>query len=770
MAKTFSNTFFSTKMFLAAALLAAVALLIYADTLDTPFVFDDLLAITGNPGIRVLRFTPESVSGILKSARPLAQLSFALNYRFHAYDVGGYHVFNLIIHIITALLILLVADQTLRLCNFKNTLAVSFFIAALWLVHPLHTQSVTYIVQRMNAMAAMFYMLTFCCFIRARTMALTETRPMARNILYALCLLSAVLGMAAKETAATLPVMLLLYEWFFFQSRKPVNPAGLLAWTGLVILALFILFFFYMGAAPFSAIGDMFKQHNFTLPQRLLTEAGVVVYYISLLFFPFPSRLNLVYDFPLSRTLTDPVTTVAALAALSALFASAVYAARKHPLPAFCILWFLVTLSIESSIFGLDLIFEHRTYLPSIFPVMGAVWFVVGHIRNKTAAVGLLTAVIVIFSAWTFQRNGTWRSALTLWLDNIAKSPRLATPYNNAAAALFQDGRYDEAMVYYKTALQLDPDNIYAYNNLGLVFAKIGLTAKAVACYETAIKKEPHYASAYNNLGLLLAGLGRHREALTYYKTAIRYDPYNAQTYNNLGVELAVQGAYNRAIINYRKALALDPAYAEANFNLGVVLSDNGDYEQALVHYKAAVKNRPDYLKAMNNLGLSYMALNYPDKAIEHYLAALKIDPDYENALNNLGAALADAGQTEYTAARLPENLRLPNRLARIYNSMASAFLRQGRIEQATTCYYKALDLKPDFNDALFNLGVALMTEENYREAARVFYKSITLDPKDTEARDKYNLCLKRMTDQGHSAFSPEPLSDKIGIEPDRQH
>ncbi len=631
MTKAFSDTPPGVKNFLASVLLIIIVLIVYANTFDAPFVFDDLLNIKENVGIRLTRFTPESLARVLGSDRPLAGLSFALNYYFHADDVRGYHLLNLVIHIITGLLIMLVAEQTLRRCEMGST-AIPVFAAGLWLVHPVHTQSVTYIVQRMNAMATMFYMLALFCYIRARVKTADGINPFERALLYALCLVSAILGLAAKETVATLPIILLLYEWFFFQHMNSTWLKKQLPWIGLVILTTMVLIVFFMGDNPLNTIYGMYDKLDFTLKQRLLTQASVVVYYVSLLVFPFPSRLTLVYDFPLSRTMTEPMPTALAITALVMLCAAVLCSTRKHPLPAFCIVWFLVTLSVESTVIGLDLIFEHRTYLPSIFPLIGFVWLAFTRIPAKAAAVAIISTAIIACGIWTHQRNSTWQSPVRLWQDTVNKSPGKALPYNNLAVCLAESGRLDEAVSNYQTALDIKPDYASAHYNLGVDLYQTGRHPSAIDHLETAVRLEPENVQALNALGLAYAAAGRGEDAVNSYFQALHVRPDFMPALTNLGIALAASLRAGESI-NTFSISGLSPWQLARIYNSAA--SDfikAGDLDSAGLYYYNAVQLDPAYIDGLYNLGLVLAREKAFQQAAAVYARILAISPHEETA------------------------------------------------------------------------------------------------------------------------------------------
>jgi len=553
--------------------LAVLGLLIYAQTLENPFVFDDGFNILNNPGIRL---TELSWDGLNRAAwespsrnRPVAYVSFALNYYFHRYQVVGYHVVNILIHLAAALILFFLAQRTLTLPGLhpkyeSQARWIAFFAALVWMVHPLNVQSVTYIVQRMNSLTAMFYLLAMLLYVQGR---LTEKKE-KRLALFAGCGVAGLLALGSKENAATLPFMLFLYEWFFFQNAswswlksRWWLPAG-------IVLFFLVAAFLFLGIHPLAAILHTYGHRDFTLTERVLTQFRVVIFYLGLFFFPHPSRLNLTHDFSLSHSLLSPPTTLLALAGLLGLAALAVITARKDRLVSFALLWFLGNLAIESSVVGSEIIFEHRTYLPSMMVSLLVVALVFRFIKPKVLNVGLFCLIAAVLSLWTFERNLVWRDEVTLWRDCVAKSPDNARAHNNLGLALAKRGDTVQAIEHYRKALALKPDHPEAHNNLGLAFSGLGRYDQALRHYQEALKDDPLYVPALNNLGKEMRRRGRLNEAASHYRLALEIQPDSSEVHNNLGVALAVQGRLQEAIEHFQKALTLDPGYLSAARNL----------------------------------------------------------------------------------------------------------------------------------------------------------------------------------------------------------
>ena len=509
-------------------LLALLVLAIYSNSLNGPFVFDDLDHITKVSEIRMTTISSASISKAAFQAhdpnRPVANVTFALNYYFGQYRTFGYHLLNVFIHIGTALLLFLLLKAMMDLPgvqlpeNIRRW--VPFAAALIWAVHPLQTQSVSYIVQRMNSMAAFFYLLAFYCYVKAR---LSHSNTI-RVVLFFVVLLSALLAVGSKQNSAILPLFIALYECFFFQDIQ-------IAWLRKRLPFLVVVCgFFWAAFLVFFRGGNLLLRfinyggRDFSLWERLLTQFRVIVHYISLLFFPHPSRLNLDYDFAISSSPWQPVATIFSIIAIIILVVLVFRFARTQRVISFAILWFLGNLLIESSIIPLEIIFEHRTYLPS----MMVVWMVVlllARFSNRRIffiVVGLLT---VILSTWTYQRNRVWSDDLLLWEDCVAKSPRKA--------------------------------RIHYY--LGNIYSERHNKEKAIGYFEEAIRLKPYYAFPYFGLGFILEDQFRLEEAVVTYSKAIAISPEWWEPYYYLSFALAKQRKFAQAIKNCKEALRLNP-------------------------------------------------------------------------------------------------------------------------------------------------------------------------------------------------------------------
>ena len=379
------------------SLLAIVVIVIYGDTLTSPFIFDDLPNILHNPHIRVpaLSFKNLAWAGFNSPVtnRPVANISFALNYYFNGYNLVGYHVVNILIHLTCGISLYFLAKATLQTPALRSRYEkfgwIPFIAVFIWLVHPLQTQSVTYIVQRMNCMAAMFYVLAMLFYVKFRMSKASRSKWM----LFAGCVISAFLAFGTKEITATLPLFIILYELYFFQELSGKWARRNFLLLGGVFLLFVIIALVYLDYDPVARILKGYGSRDFTPLQRVLTQSRVVMFYISLMLWPNPSRLNLDHDFALSYSLLNPATTLISITVILALIAVAILLARKEPLLSFGIIWFFGNLMIESSVIGLELVFEHRNYLPTMFAIIAIVSLVFRFSKRAMPAVIALSQI-----------------------------------------------------------------------------------------------------------------------------------------------------------------------------------------------------------------------------------------------------------------------------------------------------------------------------------------------------------------------------------------
>ena len=351
-----------------------------------------------------------------------------------------------------------------------------------------------------------------------------------------------------------------------------------------------------------------YKIRDFTLTERVLTQFRVVLYYVTLVVWPHPSRLNLDYDFPTSHGLLNPPLTLVSILIVMGLIGYGVWSGRKRPLVSYFIFWYFGNLLIESSIFPLEMVYEHRLYLPIIGPIVLFVAAVVKgwekirsrlRLRQEQASetgTSLLPRMdypvwgffllSVIFLAWgTHVRNEIWKSPITVWEDCIKKSPNKYRPYYNLGLDYYWSGRYEQAINLLKTANRLKPEDTQTLNNLGAAYRKAGQNQQAIETYREALRLDRKQPEASNNLGLAYYHSARYSEAIEAFNEAIRLKPENEEYYYNLGVACSALGNHSSAIDAYDRSIRIRQDYVQARFNLAVSYLILGKRDLALHQY-----------------------------------------------------------------------------------------------------------------------------------------------------------------------------------------
>ena len=591
-----------------------VALLAYHNSFSGPFIYDDGPSILENPTIRhlwpitrVLR-PPHANRGITVEGRPLINLSLAVNYALGGTNVWGYHAFNLAIHILAGLALLGIVRRTLRQPGLRdrfggaaNELALA--VALIWTVHPLQTESVTYVAQRAESIMGLLYLATLYCFLRGAD----SPRP---GLWYGLSVMACAMGMATKEVMVTAPVVVLLYDRAFlagsfreaWRRRKPVY----LGLAGTWVLLGFIL---AHGQLPVTRANA--RRLGLTWWQYLATEPGVVLHYLRLSVWPQPLCFDY-HGWPMAKNLSSvvpPALVIVLLLGLTVWACGTTASSRGwRAICGFWGAWFFLILAPSSSVIPLDSpAYEHRMYLPlAAVVVLGVLGIYALAGRRSVAVFGVLVMVLTFL---TLRRNLDYRSELAIWQDTVLKRPNNSRAHTSLGAAFKSLGRVQEGIEQYQEALRLEPDNPEANNNLGNALLGLNQVPDAVAHFERALRTLPGFAEAHNNLGVALARLGMLQEAIQHWEQALRIKPDFAEAHNNLGLGLMRTGQIQEAIGHYEQALRIKPDYADAHYNLGLAMEQVGRLPEAMSQYEQALRIRPDYAEVRKALArLRYLA------------------------------------------------------------------------------------------------------------------------------------------------------------------
>lgn len=578
----------------------------YSNILESSWHLDDKPNILDNPAVHIETLTYDALLTAFlsleghKNYRPLPNLSFAINWYISGADPSGYHFVNIMIHVFSAVFLLLSFLVIFESPNLKyhftkdDAFFISCLAAVLWALNPVQTQAVTYIVQRMTGMAAMFYIAAIFFYVKSRNLALK--RDLKYILCYAICCLCCLCAFMSKENAFLLPLSFLLAEIMFFRDLSQFRISRRKTALSLIIaacLAFIIIIVFVNGNAVFFIKG--YDLRPFSLWNRILTEPRIVIYYLSQIFYPLPERLSIAHDVTVSESLFNPWTTFPAILTVFVLIISGIYHSRKSPILVFALLFYFLNHLVESTVIPLELLFEHRSYLPSMFiflPVAALVNHSLNIFRQKnlyvyTAIIMTVIVVIIWFGISTYNRNSAWYTELSLWYDAYSKHPNNARTASSLAVSL---GFRDNA---------------------------------TLADRETALK-------------LLEKSLSLSKS----------HKYMNAEIYGNMAGLNYTMGRFEKSLELHRKSLEVNPGFVKGRFDLVKNLVMTGNFDEAskemdIIFLYDKVKTIPDFFKVKGHILLWQ---NQPLQALDNFRKAFRMAPWNHDIFHEIGRALSMAG------------------------------------------------------------------------------------------------------------------------------
>ncbi len=579
--------------------------LIYFNSLSAPFFFDDYANIVDNPDIKQISnlkasFENKRGSGIGRSDafRPLTFISFSMNYHFGKLNPYGYRLFNLIIHIVTTLLIFVLSIKVfLRLLQIDNIIP-SLFAAILFTVHPINTEVVTYISNRSDSLATMFYLSALLFFYKSQE---------RKAYFYPVSLVCFILSLSSKEIAATLPAIILVFDYIVLSNwdgREVIKRKFVHLWYW-VILALYVsLRYFYTGR-----VGDpgLHTYQNWTYYSYFITQSYVIISYIKLLIFPSGVSVDHLVEPAKSIFQIKPFLSTALLSLIFFLLFHIYRIRSRHSrFILFFSLWFFITLSTTSSFFPInDAMTDRRLYLSGWgFSLCVTYFYLIcaefldgqkhsGKFTNLVLSI--LGIHVFLFAITTIHRNKLFKDPGLMWQDVISKYPNSARAYSKLGVIYYWDKKeYDKGLQFLQKSLELDPNEPLTYNNIGQIY---GIKEKCDI-------------------------------AIQYFQKAIELDPNSAFGYSNLGSCYLAMGQYAKAVQSFQKAIELNPSLHVVHCNLALSYYGLNEYEMSIKCYQKAVHLNPDYFEAHDLLGQLYLERKQYEKAIEEFQIASMISPN----------------------------------------------------------------------------------------------------------------------------------------------
>lgn len=719
----------------------AVGVGLYANTLEYPFHAEDQALIVQNPPIRDLT-APQSLSRLTTPpSRSITFLSFALNYYLHELDVPGYHMFNIILHILNALLvwqlIRLIFNvpkiQLEDLTGQKDWIAL--FSALIFLAHPVQTQAVTFISHRGVLLGTFFYLATLCLYLHSRL----KEGGVKKYLFFAAVI--AGLGMLTHPMTMTLPLVIILVEFMFLKSGKSLVGADRdFKIHHLVIILCFTLIipsFYRFGyedilGRQFISLSHDLKEETVTGLNYLMTQPRVLIAYLKVLFFP--AQLNFDYDFSLSKSFLE-IPVILSLVGLVSMTIIALRFYSAAILFSFGILWFFLTLSVESTVIPLpNVIAEHRIYLPLVGISLGCVACLYGISKRNLLNKVVLGIVLVIFCLLTVQRNAVYRSGIVLWGDVIKKSPGKVRAYNNLGLAYLQQGDINLAVENFQKAIAINPRYAKAYHNLSVIEQRQGQYDMALANIEKALSIGPDNPVFLNSRGEILFSKRLLDQALVDFNKAIERNRNYAEAYNNRGNVYKLKGDRLLALADFNKAVLINPFYDQAYNNRGLVYRSEKKYNEALDEFTRAIKINPVNVAAINNRGLTYKDQNKYELALKDFDRILQLEPHREQIYNNRGLVYEKRGDLGLAINDYSQAITINPGYAGAYTNRGFVYLKNNKLDLALVDFNKAVETSGNPSLSYYHRSQAYFAMGQFEDALKDLKQAQVLGYKPDEA------------------------------------
>jgi len=670
---------------------------------------------------------------------PLTVIAHMFDCQLYGLWAGGHLLTNVLLHTATTILLFLVLWQM------TAALWRSAFVAAVFAVHPLHVEAVSWVSVRGDVLCAFFFMLTLGAYVRY------VRKPGSSGRYWTVALLLA-LGLMAKSMLVTLPFVLLLLDyWPLHRFPKALTKENYLPAARRLVVEKIPLFALVIVSSVVTVIAQgkavtMVEDHS--VIYRICN--ALVSYVIYLRQMVYPAGLAIPYLDPMNHA---PVAgAIPAMALLAAISYGAYLCRGKQPWVITGWLWYLGTLVPVIGITQISY-YTHAdryTYLPQIGLYILVTWGIadlcVSLRHRQLLLAGLPVAAIVALILCSRIQTSYWHDSETLWQHAIACTTDNYIAHNNLGNALLEKGEVAQAIPHFQKALEIKPEYPEAQNNLGKALAHEGQEDQAISCYQKAIETRPDFAEAQNNLGTALQQKGQADEAIAHYQKAIEIKPDLPELHYGLGNALLRKGEVNEALESYQKALELNPRYAEARYGMGLAFFQNGKVDEAIESYQKAIENNPDYADPENNLGNVLMQKGEVDQAILHYQRAADIKPELAAIRYNLGGALLQKGRIDEAVASYQKAVEIDPNYADADYKLGNLLLQGGHVEQAIPCFQKALQSKPDFVEAHYDLANAFLQKGEESDAIGHFQRVLELQPQNVQAGNNLALLLATST------------------------
>lgn len=701
--------------------------------LHAGWVWDDDVYVTANPlletaaGLRDIWLRP----GATPQYYPMVFTAFWIQHRLWGDAPLGYHLANVALHALVALLLWLLLERL--------GVPGAWTAAALYAVHPLNVESVAWVSELKNVQSAALGLGSLLLLLRLRLLEPDAAPPARRWGAYSAALLLFAASLLTKPALVALPVVLLLVVWW---KRGRIGRGDLVTVTPFAVLSLAMAWVTVAAERQFS--GASGAEWRLSLLDRVLVAGRALWFYAGKVVRP----VGLLSIYPRWETSGAGWTALFPLAAAALVAALWFFRARFGRGPLVAVASFAVLLAPTLGFFPVSyhlysFVADHFAYhaAPAVIALgVAAVAPLATRLASAAAVRTAVAILLVALGALSFSHTRTFSSEEARCRATIASNPAAWLAYNNLGAALAARGKPAEAIPHYREALRLRPVYAEAHSNLGNALAATGDLAGAVEHHRAALRIWPDNPKAHNNLGVALARLGRTEEAAAELREALRLRPDYPEARGNLGVTLVALGQPEEALGHLEAALSAraDDTTVQAAF--ARALAAAGRLDEALVRFREVARQAPGDPAAHLDLGTALASAGRTAEAIAAYREALRLRPDDPRARLNLGLALAAEGRTDEGLAEVGEALRVRPDLAEAHRAQGLILAGSGRLEPAVAAFREAIRHAPGWAAAHTSLGAALASLGRLDEAVAELELAARLDPNDAAARRTLDL------------------------------
>lgn len=719
----------------AALILVVITVVVYLPAIvHGGFIWDDNALLTDNAtikdnaGLYTIWFTTKLVDYV-----PLTSTSFWIEWRLWHMNPMGYHVTNVLLHALAAVLLWRVLKRL--------QIPGAWVAGLLFAVHPVCVASAAWIAERKNTLSMVFYLLSILWFVRFDD----ESARGKAGKWFVLSLVSFVLALLSKGSVTVLPAVLLLIVWW---RRDRISQKDFLRTVP-----------FWVLAVAFAAITIFIQHRGEAMPTdslfvRVLAGGRALWFYVLKDIAPF--NLTMVYPLwpvPLNSVVTYlPLIGAVLLVPILWHFRFGWGKAVLFALGYFVIALAPVLGVFNMAYFAISRVSDHLQYLsiPGILALIAAAGAVLIEKKSATAWKTIAAVLAVGFGLLTWDHGKTFAVPETLWADNVQKNPDSWRVRNSYGASLFKNNKIDEAIVQYKAGLAIDSTAGDLHYNLANAYYKQQKREEAVKEFSGALTNSSEPFRAQNNLGIVLAELGRHKEAIAHFQETIKARPSWAEAYRNLGDAFLKTDQVSEAVKTFEQAVALEPDNGAGHNGLGAAFEKKGDVDGAIKEFQLAAQLDPNDAMARQNLSLmlnkksaAAQSSGRVDDAIVQLQSAIQLNPSNASLHNSLGAAYDRAGRFDEALAQFDEAIKLDATSVTAHKNRGLVLSRKGRGAEAITEFEAALKLKPDDADIHTELGNALGRAGRADDALPHFEKAVQIDPTIAAAQNGLGAALQ---------------------------